>query len=130
VQEALRLNSAYFRAVDVLFSLAWLRATSADDEIYDPPKALAIVHQGMETVSTRTGKKTDPMVLRVLAAVQAANGHFSEATETARQAVESAISLGRRKMTRKILKEMELYKKNTPNRKSGSQGMIEDMYEN
>jgi arylsulfatase A-like enzyme len=60
--------------------------------------------------------KSGPAELRVLAATQAANGNFSEAVETSRKALKSAMSLGLKQTARDILKEMKLYKSNKPYR--------------
>jgi hypothetical protein len=60
--------------------------------------------------------KTSPAALRALAATQAANGNFSEAVETSRKALKSAMSLGLKQTARDILKEMKRYKSNKPYR--------------
>ena len=62
--------------------------------------------------ATLAQTETGPAGLRTLAASQAADGNFSEAVETSRQALQAAMSLGLRQTARDILKEIELYKKN------------------
>jgi len=129
LQEVLRLKPAMLGSHDALFTHAWLRATSIDDELYDPPKALELIRQAMDMAATKTKKKSGSSALRVLAAAQAANGNFPEAVETARQALQLAMPLGQKQIARDMLKELKLYKNNTPYRVQENQWLIEDIYE-
>jgi tetratricopeptide (TPR) repeat protein len=116
VQEGLRIKPGNPKAVNTLALLSWQKATSADDEFYDPPMALELILQAME-IATDTKMNTGPGVLRTLAVAQAANGNFTEAIESARQAVQLAMSAGLLKAAQKIVKEADLYKNNTSFRK-------------
>ena len=113
VQEALRLNPRYFKALNTLARHARLMATSTEDKLYDPPRALELARQAVEqTPETQKGTA----LLRALAAAQAANGNFTEAIETARQAVRLAMTHGEKQLARDVQKEMKLYRNNTPYR--------------
>jgi tetratricopeptide (TPR) repeat protein len=116
VQEGLRLKPGNPKAVNTLALHAWLKATSTDDKLYDPPAALELILQAME-IATDTKMNTGPGVLRTLAAAQAANGNFTEAIESARTAVQLAMSTGMLKATKNIIEEADLYKNNTSLRK-------------
>ena len=110
LQESLRLNPGYLKALNSLAMHAWLRATSKDQEYYDPPKALILIRQAMELtpeIKKRAG------LLRTLAAAYAANGNFPEAVENGRLAVQLAMSHGQKQIAREIQKQMELYRNNT-----------------
>ena len=109
VQESLRLKPGYFQSLNYLAMHAWLRATSKDDEYYDPPQALILIRQAMELIP-ETNKKAG--LLRALAAAHAANGNFPEAIENARQALQQVMSLGQTQLAGDMLKEMKLYKNN------------------
>jgi tetratricopeptide (TPR) repeat protein len=65
--------------------LAWLLATTADEELYDPQRALDLA----ETACTQT-RMRNPNCLDTLAAAQAANGNFSAAVQSAESALRSA----------------------------------------
>jgi tetratricopeptide (TPR) repeat protein len=112
VQEGLRLKPANPKAVNTLALLSWRKATCTDDELYDPPMALELILQAME-IATDTKMNIGPGVLRTLAVAQAANGNFTEAIESARQAVQMAMSEGLLKAAQNIIKEADLYKNNT-----------------
>ncbi len=116
LQEALRLRPGFLQGINDLTRHAWVRATSADDKHYDPPKALELVQKAMELIPPETKKGAG--LLRTLAAAQAGNGNFSEAVETARQAVQLAMSQGNKQLALNIQKEMKLYRNNTPYRES------------
>jgi tetratricopeptide (TPR) repeat protein len=113
LQESLRLNPRYRNSCIYLARHAWLRATSADDEHYDPPKALKLISQAMEL--TRENKKTAGM-LRAMAAAYAANGNFSEALVTVRQAAKLAMTNGNKQLARELQTHIKSYKNNKPYR--------------
>ena len=113
LQEALRLKPGNLRSLDSLAKHAWLRATTKNQEYYDPPKALKLARQVME-LTPETKKRAG--LLRALAAAQAANGNFTEAIDTARKAVQLAMSHGQKQTAREIQKHMKLYRNNTPYR--------------
>ena len=113
VQEALRLNSRYPKGfLNTLAKHVWLRATSKDDELYDPHQALTLAQQVMELAPEKSKKKA--ALLRALAAAQAANGIFTEAIENGRLAVRLAMSHGQKQLARDIQKDMKLYKNQRP----------------
>ena len=113
VHESLRLKPGYLKALNSLAEHAWLKATSKIDEFYDPPKALELVRQAMD--KTPKDKRTAAL-LKALAAAQAANGNFTEAIETARQAVQLAMSKRQKQTAREIQIQIRLYKNKTPYR--------------
>jgi tetratricopeptide (TPR) repeat protein len=113
LQESLRLNPGSLKGLNFLASHAWLRATSKDDEYYDPPKALKLIRQAIE-LTPETKKKAG--LLRTLAAAYAANGNFPEAIENGRLAVQLAMTHGQKQMARDIQEQMKLYKNKTPYR--------------
>src|SRR6266480_65878 len=66
-------------------NLAWLLATSSDASIRDGNRALEFAKEAV-----RLSRGKDPNYLRTLAAAFAESGHFAEAKETARQALQAA----------------------------------------
>lgn len=65
-----------------LNSLAWLLATSPDDDLRDGPRALNLARQAVELTQSM-----DPNLLDTLAAALAETEQFDEAAETQRQAI-------------------------------------------
>ena len=112
-QESLRLNPADLKGLDTLAKHAWLRATSIDDEHYDPPLALKFARQAIELTP---GTKKRAGQLHVLAMAYAANGNFGEAVENGRLALQLAMTQGNKQLARDIQKHMKLYRNNTPYR--------------
>jgi len=110
LQESLRLKPGDLKSLNSLAKHAWLRATSADDKYYDPPKALKLIGQAME-LTPETKKRAG--LLRALAAAHAANGNFPEAIENGRLAVQLAMTHGQKQMAREIQKQMKLYRNHT-----------------
>jgi arylsulfatase A-like enzyme len=113
VQESLRLNPRYHKGLYTLAGHAWLRATSTDDEHYDPPQALKLARQAIE-LTPETKKRAGQ--LHALAAAYAANGNFPEAVENGRLAVQLAMTQGNKQLVRDIIKHMKLYRNNKPYR--------------
>ncbi|MBL9115053.1 MAG: tetratricopeptide repeat protein [Verrucomicrobiaceae bacterium] len=75
-------------SIELLNDYAWFLATIDESSGRDPAKALKLAQQAVQQVS-----KARPEVLRTLAAAQAALGDFTSATNTAKQALESAKKL-------------------------------------
>jgi arylsulfatase A-like enzyme len=113
LQESLRLNPGYHKGLDTLAKHAWLRATSTDDEYYDPPQALKLARQAIE-LTPETKKRAGQ--LHALAAAYAANGNFPEAVENGRLALQLAMTQGNKQLARDIQKHMKLYRNNKPYR--------------
>jgi Flp pilus assembly protein TadD len=78
-QKAFQLNPD---SPSVQERLAWMLATSVEASLRDGPKALALARQ----VNDSTDGK-DPVSLHTLAAALAETGQFSNAVETAQQAL-------------------------------------------
>ncbi len=110
LQESLRLNPGFLIGPKYLGLHAWVRATSKDQALYDPPKALSLALQAMEMAPE---SKRAAELLRALAAAYAANGNFPEAIENGRLAVQSAMSHGQKQMAQEIQEQMKLYRNNT-----------------
>ena len=86
-------------------SLAWIKATSKDENFYDPPNALKFAHQACEI----TGYQ-NPGMLDTLAAALAANGQFDKAVETASQAIKIAVSTDQNELVRDLQQHIAWYK--------------------
>ncbi len=86
-------------------SLAWIKATSKDENFYNPPQALTFARQACELTEHK-----NPGMLDTLAAALAANGQFDKAAETADKAVQIAKSTGHDGQAADIQKHLELYK--------------------
>jgi len=92
-----------------LNNLAWLKATHADPDFYDPEEAIHLAEQACELSDYRK-----PDILDTLAAAYAAAGRFSHAIETAQKAMDIAESAGQKALANEIRKRMELYKAGQP----------------
>jgi tetratricopeptide (TPR) repeat protein len=102
-QDALAIDPEQFYAAN---SLGLIKATSKENEIYDPTGALKFARQACEL----TGYK-HPGILDTLAAALAANGQFEKAAETAVKALEIAKAAGQTKQAQSIQQHLDLYKK-------------------
>jgi tetratricopeptide (TPR) repeat protein len=87
-----------------LNALAWTMATSRDDEIRKSVEALELAEQVVQLTERRS-----PEALDTLAAAHAANGRFTEAIQTARQALEIAEATGNQKLIEAIRSHLETY---------------------
>jgi tetratricopeptide (TPR) repeat protein len=85
--------------------LAWLLATTRDDSLRDPKRAIALASRGGALSSP-----DDPTVLDVLAAAHAASGDFDRAIAAAQR----ALSLAPPSAADGIRQRLELYGKRTP----------------
>ena len=108
LRAALQRSPNYYQAMD---RLAWVLATSRDEQLFNPVKSLELAKRAGQLCSHR-----DPLVLDSLAAAFAANGDFGNATETARSGRELARSLGREELVETIDRRMKLYKGRKPYR--------------
>ena len=89
----------------ILNALAWIKATSAVAELFDPDEAVRLAERACEL----TGFK-DPAMLDTLGAALAAAGEFSEAVESAVKALELAEPAKWQDLGDKIRKRLESYK--------------------
>jgi tetratricopeptide (TPR) repeat protein len=97
--------------VAALSSLAWLLATSADPGSRNGSEAVKLA-QRADAVSSRSPRH--PIVLRILAAAYAEAGRFSEARETAQQALKAANTQGNSTLANSIRDEIALYELGLP----------------
>ena len=95
---------------DLLNSVAWVLATHPSDDVRDPRNALQFAQRAAQLTRHR-----EPVVLDTLAAAFAANGHFDQAAQTAKQ----AMTLARRSnpdQAQQIGTRLRLYQKKQPYR--------------
>ena len=85
--------------------LAWLLATSSDDSLRDPTRAVALASRGADLSSP-----ADPTVLDVLAAAYAAAGDFDRAVATAQR----ALSLASQGDADTLRQRLQLYRQRRP----------------
>jgi tetratricopeptide (TPR) repeat protein len=90
-------------------NLAWLLATSPDPSLRNGPEAVLLA-EGASRLSG--GKK--PVIQRILAAAYAEAGRFSEAKETAHQALQGADNQGNSALGDFLRKEITLYELGRP----------------
>ncbi len=95
--------------VDIVNNLAWLYATSPDETVRNPVRALELA----EEVAQKT-RYQSPSALDTLAAAQAANGQFSQATVTARKAQTLARGSGEYELASSLAGRLSLYEKHQP----------------
>ena len=103
-KETLRLNPDH---IDSHNNLAWLLATTADDNVRDPAEAVRLATRACQLTQYRR-----PDVLDTLAAAYAADGDFAKAVEIAEKAL-SLVSCSE-KQTNWIQERIELYKAKKP----------------
>ncbi len=85
-------------------NLAYLLATSSDSARRDAPRAVQLAQHVCQA-----GDSNDPKALHVLAVAYAANGQFSNAVETARQALQLATLQSNQNLTGLLQEELKLY---------------------
>jgi protein O-mannosyl-transferase len=90
-------------------NLAWLLATSSSASIRDGNRAMELAKEAV-----RLSRGKDPNYLRTLAAAFAEAGHFVEAKETARQALQAAELRGNSSLVNALRDEMALYELDMP----------------
>jgi tetratricopeptide (TPR) repeat protein len=85
-------------------NLAWLLATCPQDSLRNGAKAVELAKRASELVGGQ-----NPVVLHTLAAALAEAGHFPEAVETARHAMDMAEERGNTGLAKELQLEMKLY---------------------
>jgi tetratricopeptide (TPR) repeat protein len=99
--------------------LAWVLATSPDASLRDGAKAVELAKKVLEHAG-----HADVVVLRTLAAGYAASGRFSEAIETAQQALQLAIAQDNSALIWDLQLNITNYQRNRPLRDSGALNKI------
>jgi tetratricopeptide (TPR) repeat protein len=105
-EEALRLAPENVAAQS---NLAWLLATSPEPSLRNGPEAVLLAEQ-----ASRSSGVKRPLVLRILAAAYAEAGRFSEAAETAHDALQAADDEGNSALSDLLRKEIALYESGHP----------------
>jgi tetratricopeptide (TPR) repeat protein len=100
-EEALRLDPD---AVLPLSGLAWVRAVASDPAVRQPDEAIRLAERAVAL-----SNRKDPAVLDALAASYAAAQQFEKASETAREAMQLADSLGMQALWVEIRSRANLY---------------------
>ncbi len=91
--------------------LAWILATSTQDEIRNPQEALIFAQRALESAGQpRAG------ILDTLAAAQAANGDFAAAAKTATHALKLAEAAGNATLANAVQQRLILYQQRQPYR--------------
>ena len=90
---------------DAANNIAWIRATAADADLRDGKEAL-----GLARLALKMGGE-NPVILRTLAAAEAENGQFAEATATAERAEVLAQKNGNRAMAENLERCIELFRR-------------------
>jgi len=105
-KEALRLAPANVPAQS---NLAWVLATSPDPSLRNGAEAVLLAEEASRSSG---GKK--PVIQRILAAAYAEAGRFSEAKETAHQALQGADDQGNSALSDFLRREIALYELGRP----------------
>ncbi|MBN1765653.1 MAG: sulfatase-like hydrolase/transferase [Sedimentisphaerales bacterium] len=95
--------------IQVLYNLAWIKATHPREDIRDPDMALRYALQACELT-----RFSNPLTLNALAAAYAATGRFPQAVETAQKAEQIYQAQKADDLVEKIREKMELYKAGQP----------------
>jgi tetratricopeptide (TPR) repeat protein len=90
-------------------NLAWILATASDESIRDGARAVQLA----EDVVRRAGHP-NAIVLRTLAAAYAETARFSDAIETARQAIEISRATGNEGLVNDLERSITAYRSNQP----------------
>ena len=91
--------------VEVLNDLAWILATTGDENLRSPADAVKFARQACELSNYK-----QPEILNTLAAAYAVGDRFPEAIETAEKAIKLAGPAGKKELAEKTQKHLELYK--------------------
>ncbi len=105
-EKALKLDSRYMPAE---VNLAWLLATWPEPSFRDGNRAVILAEDGNNVVGGN-----NPQILRILAAVYAEAGRFSEARSAAQKALALATAQSNTVLIQQLPKEIALYQNNSP----------------
>ncbi len=105
-REALRLNPDLAVALN---NLAWVLATSPDDQFRDGPEAVRLAERACEL--THYGQ---PLFIGTLAAAYAESGRFPEAVTAANKAAQLATDAGLKELAGRNRQLLELYRAGKP----------------
>lgn len=105
-QKVLELDPLHVTAQN---NLAWMLATCPDASLRNGPKA---VEAAQRAVQLSAG--TSPQILDTLAAAYAEAGRFSEAVETARQALDLSVAQNNKALTDVIQNQLKLFQSRSP----------------
>jgi tetratricopeptide (TPR) repeat protein len=100
-------------------NLAWVLATSPDASLRDGVRAIELARKVLEHAG-----HGNVILLRTLAAGYAESGRFSEAIETAQQALQLAIAQGNTALTEDLQLNIANYQRNLPLRDPGAWNKI------
>ncbi|MCE5230985.1 glycosyltransferase family 39 protein [bacterium] len=94
---------------DVMSNLAWTLATTADDAVYDPERALELANRCLALPGA-----IDPRYLASKAAALAALGRFDEAVQIAKQALQLARDSNATKLIATLNRVIPMFEKHQP----------------
>ena len=100
--KALQISPDFVEAIN---DLAWVKATRAQSEFFDPDEA---VNLALQACGLTEYNKAD--LLDTLAAAHAAGGDFSEAVKIAEKAITMALSNNQQDLAVQICKHLELFR--------------------
>ena len=112
-REALRLEP---NNIDTVDEVAWRLATSPDASIRNGRQAIDLAREAV-----RLSHGDDPRPLGTLAAAYAEIGQFSDAVETAQQAIDLAMRLGEKETAEELRAQIAVYRANRPYHESPGQ---------
>lgn len=104
--KAVQLRPEHYVMLD---SLAWLLATSRDDQVRDGPESVRLAERACQL-----GGQDDPKLLDTLAAAYAAVGRFDDAVTTADRAIQAALSRGDAHYAAEIRSRLQRYRSSQP----------------
>jgi tetratricopeptide (TPR) repeat protein len=110
LKESLKINPDGIYAQS---NLVWVLATSPDASLRDGGKAIELAKKLIERAGHANGANAIT-ARRILAAGYAETGRFSEAIETAQQALQLAIAQGNGDLTKELQSDIAKYQRNLP----------------
>jgi len=110
LKESLKINPDNIYAQS---NLAWVLATSVDASLRDGAKAIELAKKITE-LDGHANNETAIVALRILAAGYAETGRFSEAIETAQQALQLAVAQGNAGLAKHLQSDIASYRENRP----------------
>jgi protein O-mannosyl-transferase len=105
-QKALQINP---ESASIRSDFAWALATCSEQSLRNGPRAVELAEKARQLVNGR-----DPIILRTVAAAYAESGQFSQAIETARNALQLAAAQRNAPLVRTLQKELDLYQTGLP----------------